>query len=71
MAIWVPADLFVRNDPGNIEERPNLTIVLSPEFVNKTTPQDDRLTICIAGGGRFLSPAHQSVSSLPEIKDTR
>ena len=51
MAISVPADLFVRNDPGNIEERPESDlIVLSPEFVNKTTPQDDRLTVCIAGG---------------------
>ena len=42
MAIWVPADLFVRNDPGNIEERAESDlIVLSPEFVNKTTPQDE------------------------------
>ena len=42
MAISVPADLFVRNDPGNIEERPeSYLIVLSPEFVNKTTPQDE------------------------------
>ena len=42
MAISVPADLFDRNDLGNIEERSESDlIVLSPEFVNKTTPQDE------------------------------
>ena len=42
MAISVPADLFVRNGLGNIEERPESElIVFSPEFVNKTTPQDE------------------------------
>ncbi|MBL6777970.1 MAG: hypothetical protein O3A90_06885 [Proteobacteria bacterium] len=42
MAISVPADLFDRNDLGNIEERSESDlIVLGPEFVDKTTPQDE------------------------------